>query len=304
LRAYLYFFDRNFEAAEEMAMAVRAEALELGERWPMAMMDSLVASIRLWSGRFAEAEELSRRSLAGFRELGDRFGIVQALAPRIRALIALGRTHDAERGLEEALALSDSFGDLAFPTMAAAGAAVHLGLGERSVVLGESAVERMAAMGADGGEVRVTLALALCQTGRAEDALSALLDVDVAFPYAHAVRALASVLVGDGNTALADADAVLADAGSTYLDQVIADLAASTAELRAGDRELAVERLERANKTARDAGDEVARALAGCAAATLVGDVEHGDHEHLGVGWHRVIEELAGVAPHASSLAP
>jgi class 3 adenylate cyclase/tetratricopeptide (TPR) repeat protein len=305
LRAYLYFFARDFDAAEEMAMKVRAEAIELGERWPMAMMDSLVASIRLWSGRFAEAEELSRRSLAGFRELGDRFGIVQALAPRIRALIALGRTHDAERGLEEALSLSDSFGDLAFPTMAAAGAAVHLGLGERSVVIGESALERMTAMGADGGEVRVTLALALCQSGRAEDALTVLLDVQIAFPYAHAVRALASAMVGDGDTALGDAGAVSADPGSTYLDRVIADVAGSTAELRTGDRELAVERLHRARTTARDAGDEVARALADCAAATLVGEIEDGDHDHLGVGWHRVIEELSGVAPHpSSSLAP
>ncbi len=297
LRAYLFFYERNFAEAERMAMKVRADAIELGERWAPAMMDSLLASIRLWTGRFAEAEELSRRALAGFRELGDRFGMVQALAPRIRALIALGRTHDAERGLEEALSLSDAFGDLAFPTMAAAGAAVHLGLGERSVVLGQSALERITAMGAEGSEVRVTLALGLCQVGRAEEAMALLLDVEVDFPYGHAVRSLAAVMVGDDATARADAAAVHAEAGSTYLDRVIADLAAATAALRGDEHDLAVQRLERARHTAHEAGDAVARALAGCAATTLVGEVDEGEQEHLGTGWHRVIAELA-VAAH------
>ena len=83
--------------------------------------------------------------------------------------MALGRTQEAERGVEEAVSLSEAFGDLALPTMAAAGTAVHLGLGERAVRLGESALASIEAMGADGSEVRTTLALGLCQVGRAED---------------------------------------------------------------------------------------------------------------------------------------
>ncbi len=304
LRAYLYFYAREFDRAEEMAMKVRADAIQLGERWAMAMMDSLVASIRLWTGRFTEAEELSRRSLAGFRELGDKFGMVQALAPRSRALIALGRTHDAERSLEEALSMSDSFGDLAFPTMAAAGAAVHLGLGERSVVLAESALDRVTKMGADGGEMRVTLALGLCQVGRVDDALARLLEVDPYPPYAHAVRALASAMIGDSATAVADGDAVWAEPGSTYLDRVIADIAGAAAALRDDEPERAVERLLRAKKTADDAGDAVARALAGRAAAALVGDGDGDDLDNLGAGWRRVVDELAGAARRPSRLAP
>ncbi len=304
LRAYLHFYGRDFDAAEEMAKKVRADAVELGERWAPAMMDSLIASIRLWTGRFAESEELSRRALAGFRDLGDKFGIVQALAPRIRALVALGRSEEAERGLDEALSLSDAFGDLAFPTMAAAGAAVHLGLGERSVVLGETAVERNRAMGADGSEVRVTLALALCQVGRAEEALALLLEIDVDFPYARAVRALASATVGDGDQARADADAVIAEEGATYLDRVVADVAAAAADAGRGDDEAAADRLKRAAACAREAGDAVAQALARRAAARLVGEDDDGLHEPLGVGWQRVVSELADVAapsPHPAS---
>ena len=127
LLAYIRFFQRRFADAELLATKVRAEALELGDTWAPAMMDSLLASIRLWSGRFTEAEELSRRALHAFRELGDRFGMVQALAPRVRSLIALGRTNEAERAIEETMSLGESYGDFAFPAMIAAGAAVHLG---------------------------------------------------------------------------------------------------------------------------------------------------------------------------------
>ena len=59
LLAYIRFFQRRFPDAELLATRVRTEALELGDTWAPAMMDSLLASIRLWSGRFTEAEELA-----------------------------------------------------------------------------------------------------------------------------------------------------------------------------------------------------------------------------------------------------
>lgn len=296
LRAYLHFFERQFDEAEELADQVRLEAIELGERWAPAMMDSLVAAIRLWTGRFDEAEQLSGRALEAFREVGDRFGIVQALSPRIRALVALGRTMEAERGLEEALALSDSFGDLAFPAMAAAGTAVHLGFGERAVVIGELALERITAMGANSGEVRTTLALALCQVGRAEEALAMLLDLDISQPYPYAVRALAAALSRLTDDAVDDAESVLADPGATYLDRILADLAAASSEHRAGDTESAAERLTRARALAREAGDAVAVALTIRASLALVGEAD-GAHDDgafaLEPGWQRVVDGLA-----------
>lgn len=304
LLAYVRFFERRFDDAEELAVAVRKDALELGERWAPAMMDALVASIRLWSGRFNEAEELSRRALTGFREINDRFGIVQALAPRMRALVALGRNQEAERGLEESVSLAEAFGDLAFPTMAAAGTAAHLGLGERAVALGEVAVERMLAMHADGSEARIGLALGLCQVGQPEQALTALLDVTVERPYLHAVSAVAHGMLGDVDDTLRHADAVVTDDSSTYLDRVLADVSAGAAHALSDDRDAAGERLETARTTANRAGDEVAKALARCASLELLGLGDAATVGNLGSGWHEVVDGLArGVSAEVTELA-
>ena len=60
---------------------------------------------------------------------------------------------------------------------------------------------------------------------------------------------------------------------------------------------MAVDRLVRARKTAHDAGDLVARAVAASAAARLSGEIDDVSQEHLGDGWQRVIDELAGIVP-------
>ncbi len=280
-------------------MGVRAEALELGDQWASAMMDSLIASIRLWTSRFAESEELSRRALVGFRELGDHFGVVTALSPRLRVLAALGRPHEAERGIEEVLSLGELFGDLAFPAMAAAGAAVHLGFGERAVVIGELALDRITKMGADGTESRTTYALGLCQVGRPEEALAVLLDNQMITPYGLAVHAIAAAMTGDYASPVDDARAVWEEPGSSYLDRVFADVAAAAALIRRGDGAEALEFIERARRTATHAHDVVAKAFVSCSSATLIEDEPHGAIDHLGSGWHRVIEGLSGVDPHA-----
>ena len=160
-------------------------------------------------------------------------------------MIALGRTQEAERGLEEALSMSESFGDLSFPALTAAGAAVHLGLGARGITIAELAVESGNRMGADGAEARVTLALALCQDGRADDALVVLDEVEREFPYGSAVAALVGALTGDALGAIEQADNVVDDPEATYLDVVIAVVAAAASEARLGDRDASACRLER-----------------------------------------------------------
>ncbi len=294
LLAYVRFFERRFTEAEELATTVRREAVELGELWAPAMMDSLMASIRLWTGRFSDAEELSRRALSGFRELNDRFGIVQALAPRMRALVALGRNQEAERSLEEALSLAEAFGDLAIPTMAAAGTAAHLGLGARAVALSEVALSRMLAMHADGSEARITLALGLCQVGDSDRALATLLDIREPGPYSRAVTAVAAAMSGMADEALANADLVIDDETSTYLDRVLADIAAGAA-LMPSDPLAGRVRLDSARQCASSAGDAAAIALATAASAELGSDVETRAIQHLGEGWKRVVFGL-GVA--------
>lgn len=299
LLAYVRYYSMRFAEAEALAHAVRSEAVELGERWSPAMMDSLLASIRLWSGNFAEAERFSRRALKEFRDLDDKFGIVQALGPRNRALIALGRDADAERGIEEVLAHGDRFGDLAFALVAAAGAAVHLGLGERAVVIGERAVEKMSLMGANAAETSVTYALALCQTGRAEEALAICEQIEVTFPYAHAVRALAAAICGDDVLPIADAAEVWSVAGSSYLDRAIADVAAAAAEVRTGDVLGAETRLLRTAALVRSVGDHAAIALVEHVQAALLpsaGDQVRSTPGELRPGWHCVADALT-VAP-------
>ena len=259
------------------------------------MMDSLIAAIRLWSSRFVEAEELSRRALTSFRQLGDKFGVVQALAPRMRALVALGRTHEAERGIEESLAMSEAFGDLSFPMMAAAGTAVHLGLGERALSISELALERSVAMGADGSESRITLALALCQVGRADEAL-AVLDVVVnVTPYLLSARALARGITGDPTGSIADADLVGADAGASYLDRVVAGTSAGAAAMQLGRRSEAVERFDEAEVAARVAGDVVALEVVWLTRSVVLREPLHHDAGHLGSGWRSVAASLASL---------
>ncbi len=304
LLAYVRFYQRRFEEAEALAVQVRAEAMELGDPWAPAMMDSLIASIRLWTCRFGDAEELSRRALTNFRKIGDKFGAVQALAPRMRALVALGRTHEAERGIEESLAMSDSFGNLSFPMMAAAGAAVHLGLGERAVTIGREALERSLAMGADGSESRVTLALALCQMGRADEALAMLDEVDISTPYRFSTSALARALTADAAGAVADADSVQSDAGSSYLDRVVADIAAAAAHVQLGDRGSATDVLDRARTTAIGAGDTVARELVAATTLRLFPGAARAESDHLGAGWHRVVDALGGLGASGVRIEP
>lgn len=302
LLAYIRFFSLRFDEAEVLARSVQAEGIELGERWSPAMMDSLLASIRLWTGDFVEAERLSRRALAEFRALDDKFGVIQALGPRNRALVALGRSREAEQGMEEVLSLGDKFGDLAFSAATAAGAAVHLGLGERAVVMGEHAVERMSLMGANAAETSTTYALALCQAGRADEALGVFERIEVSFPYAHAVRALAAAMCGDDVLPLADAADVWAEERSSYLDRTIADVAAAAVEARTGDDAAAERRLRRTTAMVQEVGDQVALNLVAHVCATLLSAEDarfpEGD---LRVGWHRVVVGLAGLEVHPSA---
>jgi class 3 adenylate cyclase/tetratricopeptide (TPR) repeat protein len=294
LLAYVRFYQGRFEEAETLALKVRAETAALGDLWAPAMMDSLVASIRLWTSRFAEADELSRRALQSFRQLGDRFGTVQAMGPRLRALVALGRAHEVARGIEEVMAIGEAFGDLSFPAMVAAGAAVHQGIGERALSVAEVAVERSTSMGSDASEATVTLALALCQVGRAEEAL-AMVDGVGDWPYAAAVETLAAALLGDAERALAAVDRVQGPV-ATHLDRVIAAVAAAAAEVSIGDEAAARVRLDEATEVAQQSGDVVARALVARVRRALVQGDATPDHDHLGPGWIRVVDELAGVA--------
>jgi tetratricopeptide (TPR) repeat protein len=233
--AFLAFYEGRFEDAEALAGEVSREARQWGDEWGASMMLTLLSAIRLWSGRFAESIELGERALVGFRRIGDRFGAVQALAPVSRARAALGRTTDADRGMEELLTVADAFGEMSFPTMAAAGVAMHLGRGARAVELAQEAVDRMASNGGGVPEAKVQLAAGLVLAGRAEEALVVLDDLDATtFSFARAVRALARAVTGDDRGAAEDADAVLGGEARSYFDRSLAAIVAAAVAARAG----------------------------------------------------------------------
>jgi hypothetical protein len=278
-----------------LADDVLAEARRWGDEWGASMMLTLGASLRLWTGRFTESVQYSERALAGFRKIGDRFGALQSMAPLHRARAALGRTADAERGMEELLALSDAFGEMAFPAIAASGVAMHLGRGQRTVELASEAVERMAATGSNVDEARVQLSIGQLQSGRADDALATLVDVAVdGSPFALAARALAHTAVGDLEAAVHDADAALAITGLSYFDRCLALLAAAAASHRAGCED-APERLRWASSVTAASGDVALGAVGRALAARLEGAGAHGDDEPaLSPGWACVVDQLAG----------
>lgn len=258
LLAYVHHFGRHNDLALALAAEVFDEARRWGDDWGAAMMLNLQASIWLWRDDVDQARKLAERALAGFRRLDDRFGTIQVLGTLSRASAATGRFADVERTVEEVLALSDAFGELAYPSLAAAGAAVHVGQGARAVEHASNAIARLDTTGANVDEGRVLLAFGRLLRGDVDAALATLLDVDVpSSPFALAARATASVLVGDPAAALDDVRALEAMAASgveiSYWDRAIASIAGAAAAT--GDE--AVSRAEEVRRLVRQVQDVV-----------------------------------------------
>jgi class 3 adenylate cyclase/tetratricopeptide (TPR) repeat protein len=230
LLAFVYHFSRRTKQAEQLAASVLDEARTHGDEWGASMMLNLQASIRLWAGDIEQARVLAERSLAGFRKIDDRFGIIQSLSTLNRSYAGLGRLGDVDRSVEEILVLSDAFGEMAYPAIAAAGAAMHLGQGRRAAELATEAVSRLDTTGANIDEGRVVLAFGWLIAGEPEAALTKLLDVDVErSPFALAARATASMMIGDRAQALADARAVEQMQDVSYWDRAVAAIAGAAA---------------------------------------------------------------------------
>jgi tetratricopeptide (TPR) repeat protein len=230
LLAYVHHFARRSDQAEALAAIVYDDARRWGDEWGASMMLNLQASIRLWAGDIDAARHLSERSLAGFRRIDDKFGMVQALATYNRALVASGRSTDAERSVEEILVLADSFGQMSFPAMAAAGAAMHAGNGRRAAELAIDGVRRLDTTGANIDEGRVVLAFGRLLAGDPEQALIELEPVDVdRSPFALACRATARAMLGDVEGVRSDVRRVAEldrpDAPISYWDRWIARIA-------------------------------------------------------------------------------
>jgi hypothetical protein len=231
------------------------------------------------------------------KRLGDRFALLQTLAPLNRSRVALGKVTEVERGVEEALAIADAFGEMAFPLQAAAGVAMHLGDGARAVELADRSSERLRAAAADADESNAIKAMGLNLDGRPDEALAVLLDVrSVEHPFPRSARALARVLTADHRGALADADAVEIAPGASYFDRSVAAVAGASAAAGLGDAGELRERLTRLQALA-NTDDVVLGTLIGATVAKLCGHPSVTDElGALESDWLRLVDRLPGLA--------
>ena len=140
LLAFVEFFERHFAEAEALAELVIREADQRGDEWAVGMMQTLLADLRLWQGDLGEAANLADQARSRFKKLNDKFGLMQATAPLLRAQIALGQAGAAQRSTEELLTLAEMSVQGPFPLMAVAGAAMHRGDGATAVAIADRAL--------------------------------------------------------------------------------------------------------------------------------------------------------------------
>jgi ATP/maltotriose-dependent transcriptional regulator MalT len=94
--AFVRYNQGELDEAESLAHQISQEAGETGSRWAEGMMEVLLADIAIWRGHAEESVERSRNAIAMFAEMGDHWGMVQAIAPAARALSTLGRFREAD----------------------------------------------------------------------------------------------------------------------------------------------------------------------------------------------------------------
>jgi class 3 adenylate cyclase/tetratricopeptide (TPR) repeat protein len=298
LLAFVEFFEGRFSEAEQLAGTVGAEAEQRGDVWAASMMDTLRADLRLWQGKLEEAASFADKARQRFKRLNDKFGMIQAMAPLVRAQVALGRHASAQRTSEELLSIAESSQSGAFALMAVAGAAMHRGNGAVAAATAERALAEIAAIGGEAYEPMVVLAIALAQLGRVEDAMAAIESVPSyghAHPFTRAVQALINTVSGLPAEAIRHADSVATATGATYLDDVFAYVAAAGAYRQLGDSAQATLAAEAAVARAMVVGDVVATALA-TSAYHLIAGVAHPAHDQrtqLGDGWTTLLALIA-----------
>jgi class 3 adenylate cyclase/tetratricopeptide (TPR) repeat protein len=199
LLAFVHFINRRYAEAEELARTVIEEASERGEEWGLGMMQVLLANLRIWQGNPEEALALAEQARSRFRRLGDRYGLLQAMVPLLRSLVATGRQAATARELEELIAIGRSFGGEAFGSLAAGGAMMHAGDGQKAVELTSEAIAQQQFIGVSVFEPHVVQAVGLAQCGQIDEARAALESVmpeQADNPFCRAAAALVAVLDG------------------------------------------------------------------------------------------------------------
>ena len=299
LLAFVEFFEGRFAEAEELAAIVGTEAEQRGDVWAASMMDTLLADLRLWQGKLEDAANFADKARQRFKRINDKFGMTQAMAPLIRAQVALGRYASAQRTAEELLSLAETSQSGSFALMAVAGAEMHRGNAAVAAATAERARAGIAAIGGEAYEPTVVLALAYAQLGRVEDAMAAIESVPSyghAHPFTRAVAALVNTVAGVPVEAIEHADAVARANGATYLDNVFAYVAAAGAYQQMGEFAQATLAAEAAVARGMAVGDVVATAIATTAFQLITGTSHpaHDPRTPLGEGWATLLGLFLG----------
>ena len=298
LLAFVAFFERNFEEAEALAEVVRKEADERGDDWAAGMMSSLLADLRLWQGKLDQAMALAEAARQKFRKLNDKFGLINSLAPLVRAQVATGQWNNVQRSMEELLALAETSAMGPMPLMAVAGAAMHRGDGATALALANRAAAAVRMMGGAMNEPSIIAALGAAQLGQIDDALALVDELEIGksqHPFADSVSSVVLAMAHEPQRALAHATEALGAPGATYLDRIFANIGAGSAHLQLGEQARAEEAFQAASAMATAVGDVVAIALTTHARQRVLGDdgnAGNDDDGNLADGWRRVVEAL------------
>jgi class 3 adenylate cyclase/tetratricopeptide (TPR) repeat protein len=249
LLAWVRFQQGQLADAEQLASDVLRDGSESTNRWATGMMSVLLANVAMWTGRPETAIERSMDARRLFQEIGDQWGLVQSIAPAVRALGCLGRVDEADALHAEVASFTDELGDrslVAMPAGIAAALAAHLGDAERA--RRESEIAR-AGMGDEQSignqETRVGMTRAKLQLGDVAGALAQLDsprgDTDAVLVASGGVEALVFAAAGQPERAVSLTDRVNAVPIGSYLDHLEAWMAQALAAAQLGDDERARE---------------------------------------------------------------
>ena len=313
LLAYVRFYAGNRDEAAQIAGSVLGDAAERGDDWAAGMMQALQANLQLWDGRTSEALRLAEASKVRLRRLNDGYGQIQAMAPAVRALAALGRFGEARAQLEELASIVPRFGLEGLGALAAVGAAVHGGAAERAIEASSMALELERERGSVGTtDLLLGRCVALLMADRLDEALAALDQATLdhpSHPYGQAVTALVAAVDRRPAAASRAAAQVAAESGATYLDRVYALIGDASARLQIGEPDGALFALEEARLVAAGTDDLVARELvttahdAALTAAGRRGDTPLSEPVYQLPGWRALIARLFPDPPDSDHLS-
>lgn len=235
LLGFVRYFQGDLEGAGHLAESILPVSRELGDRWALAMTLVLLGSVRLWSGDPMQAITHAGEAREIFESIGDNSGVLMAMAPLVRAVVATGavtealdmmRGQDAHEGIT--YGGPDTFAGL-LPT------AVALQIGDpdmaERVMVDKPPPDGSANDFVGRGEELVDRGLVALQRGNIDDAVAWFRRADEWAhsdgERAHARGWLAVALCAEGHPseALDVVAALTALAAGTYLDHAVGAVA-------------------------------------------------------------------------------